>query len=252
MQTLSHNELKQITKMQNLSQNKLEQIAKMRRIKNRNNMSREELLIALLKSKQSHAELYRSKSNNPEIEETRKIFNEIRNKFSKSEIKENRENLNKIEKGLKSEKEQDRRQHTEELKAFKNSLEESQEEIKKNYYRPIETKSSFENNYIEYESEEDKNKNLLPEDYLDIIRPFLRDMINNHNTHGEWKIQLIMQINFLSLLDTREVCTMYSKSNYGEIMTGIETDDNINKLFESLLEKYQELEKKNERESVCF
>ena len=81
MQNLSQNELKQITKMQNLSQNELEQIAKMRRIKNYKNMSREELLIALLKSKQSHAELYKSKSNNAEIEEIKNIFNEIRNKF---------------------------------------------------------------------------------------------------------------------------------------------------------------------------
>ena len=74
MQNLSHNELKQITKMQNLSLNKLEQIAKMRRVKNYKNMSRKELLIALLKSKQSCAEIYKSKSNNAEIEETRKIF----------------------------------------------------------------------------------------------------------------------------------------------------------------------------------
>ena len=37
-------------------------------------MSKEELLIALLKSKQSHAELYKSKSNNVEIEETKKIL----------------------------------------------------------------------------------------------------------------------------------------------------------------------------------
>ena len=74
MQNLSQNELKQITKMQNLSQNELEQIAKMRRIKNYKNMSREELLIALLKSKQSIAELCRSKDNNVEIEETKKIL----------------------------------------------------------------------------------------------------------------------------------------------------------------------------------
>ena len=67
LQNLSQNELKQITKMQNLSQNELEQIVKMRHIKNYKNMSREELLIALLKSKQSHAELYKSKSNNVEI-----------------------------------------------------------------------------------------------------------------------------------------------------------------------------------------
>ena len=55
MQNLSQNELKQIIKMQNLSQNKLEQIAEMRRIKNYTNMSRENVLISLLKSKQSHA-----------------------------------------------------------------------------------------------------------------------------------------------------------------------------------------------------
>ena len=89
MQNLSHNELKQITKMQNLSLNKLEQIAKMRRIKNYKNMSKEELLIALLKSEQSRAELYKSKSNNAEIEETRKIFNEIRNKAFKINDKRN-------------------------------------------------------------------------------------------------------------------------------------------------------------------
>ena len=61
--------------MTNLLQNKLDQIAKMRRIKNYKNMSREALLIAILKSKQSPAELYKSKSNNTEIKETRKIFN---------------------------------------------------------------------------------------------------------------------------------------------------------------------------------
>ena len=46
----------------------------MRHIKNYKNMSKEELLIALLKSKQSHAELYKSKSNNVEIEETKKFL----------------------------------------------------------------------------------------------------------------------------------------------------------------------------------
>ena len=53
MQNLSQNELEQITKTWNLSQNELEQIAKMKRIKNYKNMSKEELLIALLKSEQS-------------------------------------------------------------------------------------------------------------------------------------------------------------------------------------------------------
>ena len=50
MQNLSQNELEQIKRMKSLSENELEQIAEMRRIKNYKNMSREELLIALLKS----------------------------------------------------------------------------------------------------------------------------------------------------------------------------------------------------------
>ena len=88
IQKLSQSKLKQMTKMSNLLQNELKQISKMRRIKNYKNMSKEELLLALLKSEQSRVELYKSKSNNSEIEEGRKFFKEIRNKLSKSEIKE--------------------------------------------------------------------------------------------------------------------------------------------------------------------
>ena len=55
----------------------------MRRIKDYKIMSKEELLIALLKSEQIRVELYKSKSNNAEIEKIRKMFNEIRNKLSK-------------------------------------------------------------------------------------------------------------------------------------------------------------------------
>ena len=83
MPNLSQNELEQITKMRNLSQNELEQIAKMRSIKNYKKMSKEELLIALLKSEQSPAELRRSKDNNSEIKEIKEKFNASRNSFSK-------------------------------------------------------------------------------------------------------------------------------------------------------------------------
>ena len=73
--------------MSNLLQNELEKIAKMRHIKNYKNMSREEFLIALLKSKQNHEELLRTKDNNSEIEQTKKIFNGLINRFSKEKIK---------------------------------------------------------------------------------------------------------------------------------------------------------------------
>ena len=55
MQNPSQNGLMQITKMQNLSQNEPEQITKMKHIKNYKNISKEELLISLLKAEQSIA-----------------------------------------------------------------------------------------------------------------------------------------------------------------------------------------------------
>ena len=57
MQNLSLNELAQIKRVNNFSENKLRQIAKIRHIKNYKDMSKEDLLIALLKSNQSHTEL---------------------------------------------------------------------------------------------------------------------------------------------------------------------------------------------------
>ena len=50
-------------------------------------------------------------------------------------------------------------------------------EINKDYYEPIEIKSAFDGNYIEYESKGDNNDNLSLEEYLNIIRPYLRDVI---------------------------------------------------------------------------
>ena len=50
-----------------------------------------------------------------------------------------------------------------------------------------------------------------------------------------------MAINFLSSKkDFDETRTMHTKSNNVEIMMGGETDEIIEKLFESLLKRYQE------------
>ena len=58
MQNLSQNELNQIAEMRDQSRDELERIAKIRRIKNYEEMSKEELIISLLKSKQSIVELF--------------------------------------------------------------------------------------------------------------------------------------------------------------------------------------------------
>ena len=73
-----------------------------------------------------------------------------------------------------------------------------------------------------------------------MTRPYLRDIINNHKTQGEWKVQLIMIINFMYSKDSDGIRTMLTKSNNIEIIMGNEADEIIEELFESLLQKYQE------------
>ena len=75
--------LKKIERMNNLSLNVLEQIAIARHTKNYKDMSKEDLLIALLKSNQSYTEHFKTDNSNTEIGETKKLFNNLRNNFSR-------------------------------------------------------------------------------------------------------------------------------------------------------------------------
>ena len=89
----------------------------------------------------------------------------------------------------------------------------------KNYYDYDDT---------EYESKGSKGEILTPSEYLDMIRPYLSDIINDHKTQGEWrihsdntiikhktqsewKIQLTMAINFIYSKDSDETRTMLVK-----------------------------------------
>ena len=79
-----------------------------------------------------------------------------------------------------------------------------------------------------------------------IIRPVVLERYHSGNktwveeTSNEWKIQLTMAINLISSKDPDETRTMHTKSNNVEIMMGNETDEIIEDLFESFLQKYQE------------
>ena len=67
------------------------------------------------------------------------------------------------------------------LRDLKNVFEYEEE----NYYKPVRV-----NNYIEYESNGERNKTLSVEEYLIKIRPYLKDIINNLKKSDAWKIQL--------------------------------------------------------------
>ena len=120
--------------------------------------------------------------------------------------------------------------------------------IDEDYYKPIITKGAFNNNYIQYESKGNKGKNLSIKKYLNMIRLYLSDIMNDHKTSGlvkyhsgnntwieetpsEWKIQLTMTISFIFSKDSDETCTIHTKSNIVEAMTGSKTDEIIEELF---------------------
>ena len=103
-----------------------------------------------------------------------------------------------------------------------------------------------------------------------MVKPYLRDMINNHKNpmklrvhlgyeiidyetqFGEQKIQLTTQINFGSFKDSEETSTWHAKSHNIEIMMGSETDDIINELFESHLQRHQKGLEASEKKGSSF
>ena len=86
MQNLLQNEFNQIALMYDLSQDELEQIAKIRRIKNYEDMKKDDLIISLLKSKESIAERFNDNNNN-EISDIRRILNILRDILPKKDRK---------------------------------------------------------------------------------------------------------------------------------------------------------------------
>ena len=92
---------------------------------------------------------------------------------------------------------------------------------KKDVYKPIKINGAFSDNFVEYKSDSKKDKSISIARYLNNIREHLRKLINDKRSIGNWKIQLIMKINFISsknFIDTRD---MHSKSDNSEIMSGL-------------------------------
>ena len=72
-----------------------------------------------------------------------------------------------------------------------------------------------------------------------MIRQYLGHIINNHKIQNEWKIQLVMEINFISSKDFKETRAMCRNSDNIDTTIGYETDQIIKELFNSLLQRYQ-------------
>ena len=76
------------------------------------------------------------------------------------------------------------------------------------YYKPIVARSSFEGNYVKYTSTGDFASSIGV--YFEDIKFSLRNLIYYYMQKGEWKIQLSMQVSFISST-SEETDTMHSK-----------------------------------------
>ena len=110
------------------------------------------------------------------------------------------------------------------------------------YYKSALVKSSFNNNYEEYEIRGDRNKNLSVKQYFYMITPKLVELIDKKKNKNEQKIQLSMGLNFMHTTDRDKNRTFYVKSDNVEIRIGSNTIDVITILFESFLNNYQKEE----------
>ena len=215
---------------------------------------------------------------NKAIKEVRELFNELRSNLSCEETKRIRNELYKKEAIYSFLKEKDCLTDKEKivlknigkhLKKLNNDfkkLQKYQDNItygldylfnelnEEDYYKPTEVKSVFDGSYMLYETRGDKDAKLALYEYFDKIKPYLKDMIDDYKSKGEWKTQITIRIIFVSFIDKNETQVMHAKSDNVEIMNGTDTSDAINKLIDSFIKRYQEgrLETKMKGSSYIF
>ena len=228
----------------------IELLAKKRNIKNYKRKSDDKLLQAI---KENNTPKKQPK-NKKRIDSIREDFKNLSYKLSKSELKETKNNLYNIEKTkqFNSKKTNKRLIDLEkkllELKIYHDHDDNEYRGIKdikdlfklsidEDYYKPVLLKSGYNNNYVQYESKGDRI--LGVHEYLSLTEKYLRELINHYKNKGEWKIQLIVAINFVSLKPgSAETRVMYTRSFNEEIMEGSDTNEVIKSLFESFLKIY--------------
>ena len=206
-------------------------------------------------------------NNNNAIKEVRELFNDLRSNLSLEETKRIRKELYKREVvyNFLKEKEQEGSLTNEQKNVLKNigtylkklnsdlkKLQKYQDNItygldylfnevnEEDYYELREIKSAFDDSYVLYESRGDKDNMLAIYKYFDKIKPYLKDMIDDYKSKGEWKIQLVMRVIFVSFIDKNETQVMHTKSDNVKIMNSTDTNDAIIELIKSFTKRYQE------------
>ena len=213
MQNISKNELNKVKNLQKKSIDELRRIARLRRIKNSDNLTKEDLIISLLKSESNPVERnymkYFNNSFNDEIKskinDIRLILSRLGNIVTKNDRKKIKKELYEIEKkeNLSDKEKEENYDYLINLTNTLNDKEKYQyhdrddldyyriKDIENLFgdadddnddddcYKPILVKTSIKNNYKYYKSRGDKDKNLSVKQYLYMIMPYLSDLIND-------------------------------------------------------------------------
>ena len=82
-------------------------------------------------------------------------------------------------------------------------------EQEEDHCKPKIVSSLWNNNYFEYENNGDENRNLSLDEYLNQIKPYLRNIIIDLHNSDTWKMQLTILINFISSKDVEEELIMH-------------------------------------------
>ena len=90
--------------------------------------------------------------------------------------------------------------------------------------------------YIEYECNGNRNKNLSLKKYLNEIKAYLKDIITISENLAH---QLKIEINFLSSKNINEEQVMHTKSDKKEVMTYDNANEVNKEISELLLSRYQ-------------
>ena len=187
----------------------IELLARKRNIKNYKRKANDKLLKAIKENK-----TFKQPKNKKRIDSIREDLKSLSYKLSKSELKEiknklyniektkqfdskkTNKHLNKLQKKLlKLEKYRDHDGY--EYKGVKNIKDLFKLSIDEDYYKPTLVKSGYNKDYAQYESKGDRI--LTIQEYLALTEKYLRELINHYKNKGEWKIQLIAEIKFISL-----------------------------------------------------
>ena len=110
------------------------------------------------------------------------------------------------------------------LRDIKNLYEHEEESSN---HKPVRVNNFWINNYIEYESNSDRNRTISVVEYLNKIRLYLKDIITNLKKSNTWKIQLTIADNSIFSIDNDEEHVMLLQNDNIGIMIN-EADKAIN------------------------